>query len=65
MAYGDFKNFARRTASDKLLRDEAFNIAKNPEYDGYQRGFASWFTNFLIKGLKVAALIRMPIISVL
>ena len=28
MAYGDFKDWARRTASDKILRDKAFNIAK-------------------------------------
>ena len=41
MAYGDFKDLARRTASDKVLRDKAFNIAKNPKYDWYQRGFAS------------------------
>ena len=41
MAYGDFKDLARRTASDKVLRDKAFNIAKNPRYDGYQRGIAS------------------------
>ena len=36
MAYGGFKDLARRTASDKVLRDKAFNIAKNPKYDGYQ-----------------------------
>ena len=30
MAYGDFKNLKRRLASDKVLRDKAFNIAKNP-----------------------------------
>ena len=41
MAFGVFKNLARRTAFDKVLRDKAFNIAKNPKYDGYQRGFAS------------------------
>ena len=41
MAYGDFKDLARRTASDKILRDKAFDIAKNPKYDGYQRGLAS------------------------
>ena len=40
MAYGDFKDLARRTASDKVLKDIAFNIAKNPKYDGYQRGLA-------------------------
>ena len=41
MAYGDFKDMKRRTASDKILRDKAFNIAKNPKYDGYQRRLAS------------------------
>ena len=32
MAYG---HLTRRTSSDKILHDEAFNIAKNPKYDGY------------------------------
>ena len=40
MAYGDFKDLTRRTASDKILRDKTFNIAKNAKYDGYQRGLA-------------------------
>ena len=35
MAYGDFTDLARRTASDKILRDKAFNIVKNPRYDVY------------------------------
>ena len=35
MAYGDFKDLTRRTASDKIFRDKAFNIAKNPNYNGY------------------------------
>ena len=53
MAYGDFKDLKRRTASDKVLRDKAFNIAKNPKYDdGYQRGLASMvYIFFLIKSL--------------
>ena len=49
MAYGDFKDLARRTASDKVLRDKAFNIAKNPQYDGYQRGLASMVYKFFDK----------------
>ena len=40
MAYGDFKNLARRTAADKALRDKAFNIARD-EYDKYQRRVTS------------------------
>ena len=49
MAYGDFKDLSRRTASDKVLRDKAFNIAKNPKYDGYQRGLASMVYKFFDK----------------
>ena len=41
MAYGDFKDLTRKTASDKTLCDKAFNIAKNLKYEGYQRGLAS------------------------
>ena len=41
MAYGDFKDLKRWIFSDKVLRDKAFKIAKNPKYDGYQRGLAS------------------------
>ena len=41
MASGEFKNLNRITAADKLLRDKAFNIAKDPKYDGYQRRLAS------------------------
>ena len=41
MANGDFKDLARRTASDKILHDKAFNIAKNLKCDGYQRSLAS------------------------
>ena len=33
VADGDFKDLTRRTASDKMLRDKAFNIAKNLKYD--------------------------------
>ena len=32
MAYGDFKDIARRTASDKVLRDKSFDIAKNHDF---------------------------------
>ena len=51
MAYGDFKDLARRTVSDKVLRDKAFDIAKNIKYDGYQRSLASMVYNILIKNL--------------
>ena len=31
MVYGAFKYLTWRTASDKILHDKAFNIAKNPK----------------------------------
>ena len=40
-AYADPKDLINRTKSDKVLRDKAYNIASNPEYDGYQGGLAS------------------------
>ena len=49
MAYGDFKDLKRRIASDKILRGKAFNIAKSPKYDGYQRGLVSMVYNFFDK----------------
>ena len=49
MAYRDFKDLAKRTAADKVLRNKTFNIAKDPKYDGYQRGLASIFYKFFNK----------------
>ena len=39
MAYGDFKDLAKRTAADKVLRDKEFKIASAQKYDGYQNIF--------------------------
>ena len=58
MAYGDFKDLARRTASDKILRDKAFNTAKNPKSERYQRGLASVIYRFLTKSLQVVVLLH-------
>ena len=54
MVYGDFKDLKRKTFSDKILRDKAFNIAKNLKYDGYQKGLASIVINFLTKKVHFA-----------
>ena len=48
-AYSDSKNIIKRTQSDKILRDKAYNIANNPKYDGYQRGLASMVYKFFDK----------------
>ena len=49
MAYRDFKDLAKRTAADKVLKDKAFNIAKDPKYDGYQRRLASIVSKYFDK----------------
>ena len=49
MAYGDFKDLAKRTAADKVLRDKAFKIVSDQKYDGYQRGLASMVHRFFDK----------------
>ena len=59
MAYGDCKNLAKRTASDKVLRDKAFNIAKNPKYR-YQRGFALMVYEFFDKKSSGSGIKSMP-----
>ena len=46
MAYGDFKDLNRRTAADKVWRDKAFSIAKNPKYDGCHCGLSSMVYKF-------------------
>ena len=48
-AYGESKDLAKRTQSDKFLRDKVFKIASDPKYDGYQRGLASMVYKFFDK----------------
>ena len=54
--YGDFKDLAKRTTADKVLRNKAFNVAKDPKYDGYQRGLASVVYKFFDKKTKGSGL---------
>ena len=49
MAYGGFKDLPRKAASDKILRDKAFNIAINSKYNEYQRALASMMYKFFDK----------------
>ena len=48
-AYANHKDLINRTEADKVLRDKAYDIASNPEYDGYQRGLASMVYKFFDK----------------
>ena len=66
MAYADFMDLPRKTASQKISRDKAIDIAKNPKHDGYQCGFASIAYRFLIETLlltKKKELIRMQFLK--
>ena len=56
MTYVDFKDLPRRTASNKVLHDQAFNIAKYPKYDEHQRVVASLVLNFFYKKSSVGAI---------
>ena len=51
----DFKNLLGSTASCKVLSDKAFNIAKNPKYDEYQRGLASMIRKYFKKSAGTSA----------
>ena len=53
-AYSDSKDLTKRTVADKILKNKAFDIAKDPKYDGYQRGLASMVYKFFES--KVASL---------
>ena len=52
MAYSKYKDLQKRTQSDKIVKDKAFEIASNPKYDGYQRGLASMVYKFFDKKSK-------------
>ena len=59
MAYGDFKDLARRTAAD-VSTDDTFNIAKDPKDDGYQRGLTSRVYKFFNKKPSGSGIKSMP-----
>ena len=41
MVYDYFKNLTKRTASEKILHDKRFSVAKKLKCNGYQCGIAS------------------------
>ena len=63
MAYGVFKYLTRRTASNKILCDKAFNIAKNPKYNGYQRGLASMVYKFFDRNFLLSMQINLLVVA--
>ena len=63
MAYGKYKDLERRTQSDKVLKDKAFEITSNSKYDGYQRGLASMLYRFFDKKSKGSGIKKESTIS--
>ena len=60
LAYGKYKNSAKRTESDKVVRDKAFKIASNPKYNGYERVLVSYplyFVRVLVFGENLQAVV--------
>ena len=55
MAYGDFKDLARRTASDKEIKH--LILLKILNMTDIKEGLLLWYINILIKSLQVAVLI--------
>ena len=49
IAYGDFKYLNRKTFANKVLHDNAFDVAKDSKYDDYQHGITSMVYKFWIK----------------
>ena len=49
VSYSDSKYITKGTVADKILRNRALTIAKDPKYDGYQRGLASMVYKFFDK----------------
>ena len=60
MSYGKSKDLAKRTQSDKVLRDKAFAIASDPKYDGCQRGLASMLYKFFDKKSSGGGTVNEP-----
>ena len=55
---------AKRPAADKVLKNKVFNVAKNPKYDGYQRGLASMVYKLFDKKTKGSGVTMLAIKSI-
>ena len=60
LVYGRPKDLAKRIQSDKVWRDEAFKIASDPKYDGYQRRLASMVYKFFDKKSSESGIVNEP-----
>ena len=61
-AYSDSKDLTKRNVADKILKNKAFDIAKDPKYDGYQRGLTSMVYKFFDS--KVASPDKKSVVNI-
>ena len=61
-AYSDSKALTKRNVPDKILKNKAFDIAKDPKYDGYQRGLTSMVYKFFDS--KVASPDKKSVVNI-
>ena len=61
--YADHKDLINRTEADKVLKGKVYNIASNPEYDGYQRGLASMVYKFFDKKSKGSGIVSSSLLA--
>ena len=52
-AYSVSKDVAKNTISEKVLKERGCEIARNPNYDGYQKALASMFYKFFDRKKQV------------
>ena len=60
MAYGKSKDLVKRTQSHKVLKDQAFKIPSDTNYNDSQRGLASMVYKFLDKKSKGSSIVNEP-----
>ena len=58
-AYSNGKDLAKRTQSEKVLKDKVFQIANNPKCDGYQIGLAMMVYKFFDKRNQKELVLKM------
>ena len=65
MAYGNFKGLTKRATSDKILQNKAFDFAKDPKHDGYQRGLSSMAYKCFDKKKLLAVVLKIRIFLIM
>ena len=63
VAYSDIKDVAKRTISDKILKDKTYETARNCNYNGYQNVLASMVYKFFDKKTEWRIIVNKPLVE--